>query len=770
MSQHLENIYLTEARVYIAGILMPTTQATISCTFNRPPQAEISLPAYSELLYLGERDRVPVHIFVRETMVESPRFLLLFEGFITETSYVNSALQRSIGITAVSHFDILNDVQVKFMTQLEDVYNSILDGAKDIVSFIQTNGLVFPLYLFQYGIVAGKGKEEGKPICFPSDYLENIYGYMQLAHAPKDEDTEVNGTKWTATPPLKAQHASALAEYYGKQACMLRFLDRFERLPYFDEPGSDGNYAWQTEGAKFNGLDGKTATVFPMIYGMQQEAAIGLLTQGANNAAQQQSLMELLTYLVEEMEYEYLFITNPAYHGAVKSDDKEEENADNKTNNQQTESGGESKEEKPAKLVSSCLKPLFTDTMPPACNVMYRPLVDSISMGVGHKGVPTRILVTNTYSQLERITGGAHSSFLSMYGLIDYYPSERYPKFDPDDVGKKYLKFLGTELLPEEKHTGPWVRQLHTPRWFHYLSAKDYSKQPEITLENGEKVPAAKVFKERFFRRQLLNSKYFQRQLQAQCMFDPYITPGFPGVVFDSGDSGFAFAGHVVTVVHTISPSNVSTQVAMNFVRPLHEAASIEIPNPIMSIQQVTHDKEKLGEIYQKLLGVAAEQFSDLETLAVDTSSESSPNNNPLEAYTAKRRNIVSFEDYLSFMGFGCTYGNGPEGPQTPLELTGEWLEDRYKLPVYDATVVFDPVIPDAEQNLPVEGASGAEASTASGEESGTASTQESSAEKIQNKAEEQRKARVERTYTEVDVRTLLRSIAEREFSRMVYA
>ena len=856
----MDSIYLSEARVYVAGILMPTITVTITSTFNRPPMAEIVLPAYSELLYMGERDRIPVHVFVRETMVESPEFLLIFEGFISETTYVNSALQRSVAITAISNFDILNDVQVKFMTSFEDIYNSMLDGAKDLANFIYVNKYTFPIYLLKYGLVQGDGKEEGKEIRFPSDYLENIYAYMQMA-GPSGNDY------------LKGQNQSALAEYFGNQARRMRFLDRFVRLPYFDEAGKDG-FAWDVGQFKFAGPDGESATIFPMMYGMQASHAFGILAQGANNAAPQQSLMELLTYLVEEMEYEYLFISNPAYFGPGKASTEAASNkkvaqatanvsniiasaAQNKPNTSTTENstGGTTSTESSDdsdKLVSSCLKPLFTDTMPPKCNIMYRTLVDNIHMNVVHKGVPTRIQVTNTYSALERVTKNINPSFLTMYGLIDYYPSERYPVFEDAGGETKYKKYLGSELLEVEKYTGPWLRQLHTPRWFHYLHDNIYGndKAPKIKV-GGQEVDAGKVFKERFFRRQLLNCKYLQRQMQANCMFDPYITPGFPGVVFDSGDSSFAFAGHVVTVVHTISPANMSTQVAMNFVRPLHEAVQEKIPNPITSIQDVTHDKNRLSEIYQRLLGSDAVEFEELEGLAISTESPQSANNNANAAYLAKRRNIASFEEYLKFMGFEATLGNGPEGPQTPIILTSvnnqNWLEDRYKLPVYSNTVVFDPIIPSTEnvvgsvsgvvsavenaggsaddkqnnqqtsqqgdtltdnpnggqaQDQSGEQSSGDSANTNAGSQDDDVSTdyledhtvdpnavdpeagkyideqdvieeihQQAMKEKAAQEAQEaqQSNKKTIRKAVVADIRTLLRSVAEREFSRMIY-
>lgn len=796
----MDSIFLTEARVYIAGVLMPTISAKVTCTFNQPPQAEIILPAYSELLYLGERDRVPVHIFVRETMVESPEFILMFEGFIAETGYINSALQRSVVVNAISFLDVLNDIKVKFMTQLNQMYEAVLNGSQNMYELVKTNALVFPAYLMTYGLVEDEDKPEGKPIRFPSDYLENIYAFAQKAHGPKNEEEfidESTGEPWKDDPPLGPRHASALAQFYGKYTRMLKLLDRFERLPYFDEEGGDG-YAWEVGQFTYEGADGEKATVFPLLYGMRQWAALTMLSRGAIDAAPQQSLMELLMFLVNEMEYEFLFITNPAYHA------RQIEVANSKDKKAIT------KEKRPAKLVSSCLKPLFNDTFPPLCNIMYRTLIDNISMNMRHKGVPTRVQVTSTYSSIEHLVHGITPTFLAMYGLVDYYPSDKYSNFDVADpmvqkgLGKQ-MKFIGTELLKEEEFTGPWIKQVGTPKWFHYIQPfatqgdKPEQNPPEIEVENGEKFPASKVFKERFFRRQLLNAKYFDRQLRMSGAFDPYVTPGFPGVVFDSGDSSFAFAGHVVTVVHQIMPGQVGTQVAMNFVRPLFEACEKEIPHPLISIHEVTHSKARLSEIYHRLLGSDAVTFKELAQLATDTSSETNCNNNINAAYKSKRRNICSFDEYLNFMDLKATFGDGPEGPKTPILLSGKLLDKRKDIEVYNNVVTYDKIIPKFEEILTKKDKNASQVSTVNTKYSANAgvtqvsnnskysanagitqvsntatgqavkNTQQQQQQTNKEAKKEETKKTTTRELQSVNVRELLRSIAKREFARMLY-
>ena len=770
---------------------------TIISSFDQPTRAEVTMPAYSELMYLGDMDRVPVHVFVRETMVESPNFILMFEGYITDTSYANNAIQRAVMVTAVSILDILEDVRIKFLTQLEHFAEPMLKGESDLAMIANGSMLNFPLYLLMYGLVDVEGKNKGDPCNFPTDYLENVYAFIQKAQ-PAEKQEEQEGA------PLGSLHASALTTYYGKYARDIALLNRFERLPYFDKPGSDGKYAWESGEVTADGPDKQGATIFPMMYGMRQNEAVGLLAQSISNIPRQMTAAALLSFLINQMEYEYLFITNPAYHSPPKPKKPETpEEAQTLKNAEkgepaqvqgQAQEDDKKKKEKKDRLVCSCLKPLLNDSLPPGCNVAYRSMVTSVSATIRHKGVPTRIRVYDPYDALARLTQGTEASGLAKFGLLTYYPSARFEKFDQENTIPPYLNPLNSELLEVEQFTGPWVRELEAPPWFFYLKGQQAQEkkdgefsapeqnsgaghlpgQPEMTL-NGNPVSSAQVFKERFLRRQLLNSKYFLRQLEFAEIFDPYITPGFPGVVFDSGDSGFAYAGHVLSVTHSISPQDVSTRVGMNFVRPLAEAAQIEIPNPLVMVQQLTHDVKKLSEVYAAILGspgnkmpgAEAKTFAALEEMCDCSSEATEPNNNPREAYRQKRRNICTFDDYLTFMGFSATTGLGPEGPNTPIKLTGKFLEDRRKLEVYEGTG-WEARVPQKEKII---AAALAEAEKKKEEEQKTLANVKSEEElraEEAKKAEEEKKKK-KRTKTTIDVRKLLSAIAEREFSRLIY-
>lgn len=778
------NINLLQCRVYIAGILLPTISVNIRCVFNEPPTAEIALPAYPELFSLGEADRVPVHVFVQETMVESPHFILLFEGFIESKVYMNSPLERSVTINAISYFDILNDCKVRFMTQLDDMFLMSGAGNQEQAAYVVTSDITFPHCLFRYGL---KPLDNGLPIKYPSQYLENIYAFMQMAGQVDPKTGE------EYHPPLGQLHASKLSQYFRNQAEALKLLDRFEYLPYFDKAGKEGT-AWKIAGLPETD---DMATAFPMVYGMQTFHAMELLVRGAVNASEEQTLRELLTFLVDEMEYEYLYVSNPAYHAAIPADE---------------EAGTE---EVPAKLVSSCMKPLLTDSLPPQCNVLHRTLVTSIQTSQKYKGSPTRIQIHNLFGPLAMLVNGNTSSKLAQTGLLDFYPSETYTDFEIPP-GHEKIRALSNELLKIEEYTGPWVRQVGTPRWFHYIPFMNGGTQDNT----GSTLETEKIFKERFCRRQLLNLKYAPRQLTATCQFAPYVTPGFPGVVFDNNDTHFAFAGHVLAVEHSISGTEVRTSISMNFARLLKEAATIPINHPLTAVDNITQSQSRMTEIYQTILGTpgasdvkgadAVSYATLLSELTSPDTSTASPHSNPREAYKYMRRNIVTFEDYCAYMGFTATYGNGPEGPQTPLQLHGDFPEKRRPLKIFKTVRVnegntgnsaedgssnipekeligsFDELSNDSGTGSIIDSRIEAMNGTFNGTSSGTVNeTQEAdekgAADKIMEKAWDKGRDGSEKdgpqtldaseaiAEVESDVRSLLLQIQAKEFATMVY-
>lgn len=265
------NIFLTDIRLFIAGIRMPVSELEINSVYNQPPTATFSIPSDPKFLPLGRMDRVPVHIFIRETMVESPGYILMFEGYITSRSYVNSPIQRSMQFSAVAYMDFLNDAKFKFLTQLDDIFMGSAAGMADKNMQFTANALLFPQCLFQPNLGMDTDSSTRMIGC-PSEYLENIYAFLHDA----------------GTEGKMPYQASVMAEYYGKLARNLRIMRRYERLPYFDDV--EGMSVFDVVSNTAN-----TSTAFPILYGQFTQHAISRLINQTERAPEVLSAMDMLT-------------------------------------------------------------------------------------------------------------------------------------------------------------------------------------------------------------------------------------------------------------------------------------------------------------------------------------------------------------------------------------------------------------------------------------------------------------------------------------------
>lgn len=682
-----DNIFLVDTRVYIAGVLMPTMAVSITSSFNTPPTANITLPADPRLFTLGRFDRVPVLVFIRETMVDSEEFILLFEGFISGRSYMNTATQREINVQAIAYMDMLNDAQLTIMSSVNGQLMSTLPSNSAPIVGTAFMPISFPSCLFVYGL-----QEEGKPlkiIKYPSQYLENVLTFVQKS-GPKDETAEE-----PEEPSYGAANGSVAAKYYSNLSKLLHLLDRYAELPYLDTPADD-------------------KAAFPMLKWLQAAAMLNLLTYGASEDPGYYNAMGLLNFLVGELEYEFAMIASPAYHASMTKEEKEKliqklDENNNATNSQETAKESlpgnllNVEEDTPAKLVTCCLKPIFTDAIPPQCNIIFRCQVDSLTARTNYKGDPTRIRMKDEHGILALLTPEQQGQFLRESLLLGYYPSEQHPGLivdnTPDIIYTSGL--VGNELLTTEEFTGPWLGDITTPRWLNYLGrgTDDAAFSSDVERQN--------VFRERYMHRQMLNKVYIDKTLEVSGAFDPYITPGFPGVVYDSADSGFSFAGHVVSVQHTITSHEVTTQTMFNFVRPLEEAAAVQIPHPLEELQEISQSSKKMTAIYQSLLGTIGEEqegttaltFTEVhEKFASIDKNSRNVQSNLKEAYKTQKRNIVTFDQYLDFMGLTVEEtGSVPGGSDVPLVISGDFLAKRSPLYTYQYKLVTKQPDPSKE-------------------------------------------------------------------------
>ncbi len=398
----MSNAYLVDTRVYIAGVLMPAQSITIENYINDVPRATIMVPASSDLMYVGENDKVPVTIFQRESMVGSSRFILMFEGFIVARTYMNTAIQRTITFQAVGIMDILRDFRLLYAHTLSDMARQTHAGNQEKGALSSAS-----YFAVEYFLLNGLNPA-GESIRFPYQFLQNVLHFMG--------DPGINEGS------VSSEHTSNMSLYYRKMFKIYNLAKRYLRVPLYDE-NSSGSTVWS--GYRENG--------FPLLRGLQNSTAVSLLSPFiAAQTTDSQTAWDLLSLVADPMDFEISLPTSPAYIDG--------------------------------NIGSVILKPNLFDSIPPRCNILYRSQVREISQQTIYKGTPTRVQVHDLNSPANWLKQQAPTvqSYFEML-LTIFYPQRKVPSGLLDNATANPY---ATALLDSEMYTGPWVHEVSTPKWW----------------------------------------------------------------------------------------------------------------------------------------------------------------------------------------------------------------------------------------------------------------------------------------------------------------
>lgn len=584
----IRNLFPLEIQVYIAGIRTPFSSVAISSAFNSIPTCGIELPPDPRLYGIGREDRVPVLIFGTDPTEGDE--ILLFEGEITSHVYTSSRTGKSITVEAQSVFAFMRDAKYQSLNSLQDFATAAHPGNSEAA--IQGTGhpdFMWPTSLFMQGLspVAGSSKL----ITSPTEYLDNVIAIIN------DPDM----TKYTR---------SKIGDFYLAYSHNLNITKRYSRIPYFDElPGFDRtSLPWVD--VDVGGEE--TTGAFPILGAVQRSMQVNALSEAAKmGGAKSGSFYDMMNQVTQHMEYEVSVIAAPYYNSNT------------------------------GELVNMLLKPIFYDADPPECNIMYRPIVESVQSQETTYGVPTRVRVNDIMSPLGNIAYNKND-ILSSFGTLKYYPSDNYnSQNQPPSTGDgQKLDIHASEVISSEAWTGPYLSDVYAPMWMSYAE--------NIKTKVGN---AGADLQEHVLAHLLYMAKSSARSISVQTAFNPYILPGFPGVVYDTEGTGFDFVGHVTSVQHNISKSGASTSVQMSYVRLLREeAVGDRLTNSYPAISEfITHDHDKMIQIYNHILGCDAHTYDWLYNTG--TKSDTFAQQDPYSAFLLMRRPIITKAEYTAFMG-----------------------------------------------------------------------------------------------------------------------
>jgi hypothetical protein len=522
-------------------------------------------------------------------------FILIFEGEISGFGYVSTDRNKEFIINCVSHGIVFQDVKLEFLFADKNLFNPYIPGqALAALSSYQLKD-VFPLSLFTKGISIS-----GKLIEHPTDLLTNIVNFIQ------EKQGYVENTP------------SELSDFYSKYFKTLKMDKRYPTLSIFDEKN------------EFND------NCFPLLSGITSDAALRQLYSYSSQSfgPNYGSLFEILTFILEKMEYEFSLITNPS--GTA------------------------------SKINFMCLKPMLYEAVPPLCNIIFKSHVGSIQTFENTHAVPTRIRVRDLF----KVPGVYDSPDpVAAMGYLDYYPTEKYT--DQSSIlsaAKSKKDMLSSELLSSETHTGPFLYDCSAPPWTTFLTDKDITGSSSLV-----------DYKKNIMKSQLQMKILESRNFTVTTAFNPYIVQGFPAVVYDTEETGFIFVGYVLGLQHQLGKRGMSTTVTLGLVRDIQDELSEDtmLNNTFKMISdKYTHKSDVMSNVYGSMINSDAVDYTSLKKDYIKHDAQY----DSLAAYEENSRNIVNFKDYIDFMGLSPSPSGeivNSYGDTVYTSLDGDYVSSR---------------------------------------------------------------------------------------------
>lgn len=602
----MDNLVPLDFEVFVAGVKMPATTINITSAFNTVPACTVSMPPDSRLFGIGRQDKVPLQVFLEDTLVsltDDPEWLLLFDGFVTDFAYESNPMGKAFNITAEAVPGILKDVRLHLMQTVPEY--AVASAPTSAIASIQVPNhteLTFPASLFTQGLTPSG---VGNTIRVPSDFLENVLCFLANKH--------------TGGSPVQPE--SPILQFYSEYCERVNMLKRWAKVPHFD---TEGLLSWNKKGQESG---------FPLLKGLQSSKLFELLDGMARSGPMTESIYNLINYVVSSLEYEFAMFASPSFVGD--------------------------------EMVQMCVKPMLYEALPPACNFIFRSHVQDITTHEKVSEYPTRVLFRDLDSPYSKVINDSNMDGITKVLTEYFWP---YAGIKEGTTNKSAALLTSPPHDQTEEYCGPRVFESTAPPWMGYLTGGD----------KGEQKALATVF-ENYMKHIYYLKKYEHRNMAVSSVFNPYITPGFPGVVYDAmheieeGDSprspsNLRFVGQVMVVSHTLSKQTASTNVQFGFVRLLEEENTNRIDATIPEIsEKVTHHVGPMTDIYSALLGTDKPPIEVEEMLYEGRLTEAQKN--PKTAYAYNRRSIMTKRQFVNFYKSSIdSEGN----------MTGPYFEERH--------------------------------------------------------------------------------------------
>jgi hypothetical protein len=570
--------------VYINGLEIPVSRVDVTCAVGQPSTISLKMFPHQLLQKIGSEDRLQVAVFYLDQhwIPEHPEFCLLGEFEITGWGYSNSGYGRSLQLNGVSHLNIFSQLHFFFISSLEDIVTSLSVEGTDTSSASVVKP-IYPASLFNEGLTNSTGEDQF--IKRPIDFVWNIFKAFLLPVATGKEDP-------TATEPntntLAPTAASAPGKnFYSRWLKMTNFHRRWAALPLLEDSKAEG--------------------CFPLLKAAQETQVLESIKQSigqsiGNAGTAWDLLQQVFNYMLMEI------ITIPSPPSAVTQ--RETLVTVGRPSTLNNDFDYRTRTDQVLSIPTYYVKPQSYFALPPTCNVIFPSMLVNFSFEESYVNQPTRLYLGESFiSGILNNSNSASVSTLISAALVTGFPLE---------VKARQKALLGLAqsnnknflLFPEEYYRGPVCARLNAPPWMYLLSqqkkATDTSEDINADMSMSDTSGLGVMF-DKYAEYEYYRMRYSAMSGGASTVWNPYIVPGLPGVVFDECLSAASSVGYVTSVTHSMTAdgagSSMSTNVSLGCMRPIAEMMGLTQDVPLTAGLDIAPAEpiDEVSDAFQKL-------------------------------------------------------------------------------------------------------------------------------------------------------------------------
>ena len=142
--------------VYINGLEIPSLGFTVNYGVWAMPTLSLDLVPHYLINRIGNEDRLQVAVFYLDHHWNpgSPTFCLLGEFEVVGFNYTNTAHGRTIRLNAVSHLQILEQLNFYYISSLDDMVTGLSPSTAGDSSTVAVAKPLYPASLFFEGLIS----------------------------------------------------------------------------------------------------------------------------------------------------------------------------------------------------------------------------------------------------------------------------------------------------------------------------------------------------------------------------------------------------------------------------------------------------------------------------------------------------------------------------------------------------------------------------------------------------------------------------------------